>query len=129
MYNPYLYQNYQQNYQTQNILPPQQALKANGKASIDALQMAPNSEVLIMDTTAPIIWQCMSDSLGKVTATPWDIAPHKETPAVDMNSLEVRVANIEAIINAMKEREDAKSNVGSRKSAKNAGNDGKSETD
>lgn len=127
MYNPYLYS---QSYQPQqNILPPQQALRANGKASIDALQMAPNSEVLIMDTTAPIIWQCMSDSLGKVTATPWDIVPHKEAPAVDMNSLEVRVANIEAIINAMKEREDAKPNAGSRKSAKNARNDGESETD
>ena len=123
MYNPYLYKNYP----PQNILPPQQVLKANGKASIDALQMAPDSEVLIMDTTAPIIWQCMSDSIGKVTAIPWDIVPHKEAPAAD--SLEVRVANIEATLNAMKEKEDAKPNAGSRKSTKNARNDGESETD
>lgn len=127
MYNPYL--NYQQLYQPQqnNILPPQQALKANGKASIDALQMSPNSEVLIMDTTAPIIWQCMSDSLGKVTATPWDISPHKETPPTD--SLEQRVATIEAIVYAMKEKDDAKPNVGGRKSAKNAGNDIEAKSD
>lgn len=121
--NPYLYQNYP----TQNILPPQQVLKANGKASIDALQMSPNSEVLIMDTTAPIIWQCISDGLGKVTATPWDIVPHKEEPPVD--SLETRVANIEAIVRELKEKADAKPNVGGRKSAKNARDDVEAETD
>lgn len=125
MYNPYLYN--PQNYQPQNILPPQQALRANGKASIDALQMSANSEVLIMDTTAPIIWQCVSDSLGKVTATPWDISLHKDTPPTD--SLEQRVSRIESIIYSMKEKEDAKPNAGGRKSTKNARDAVESETD
>lgn len=65
-------------YQNLNMLPQQQILQANGKASIDALRLAPNSSVLIADQTAPIIWKCVSDSLGNVTATPFDISPHKD---------------------------------------------------
>ena len=88
------YQPYPQQYssQYQNVLPQQQVLQANGKPSIDALRMSPNSSVLIMDSTAPLVWLCTSDSLGNVSSTPYDISPHKETPPVDMGSIEQRLA-------------------------------------
>lgn len=82
----------------QNVLPPQTVIQVNGKASIDALKMSPNSSVLLMDSNEPIVWLCTSDGLGNVTPYPYDISPHKETPPVDVGSLESRIANIETII-------------------------------
>ena len=94
------------NYFQPNVLPAQQVVQANGKASIDALRMAPNSSVLIMDTTAPIVWLCTSDGLGNVTSMPYDIAQHVEEPQAD--PLEQRLAALEEQI---KEIINAKSNV------------------
>ena len=76
-----------------NVLPAQQVVTASGKESIDKLQMAPNSSVLVMDTTAPMVWLCVSDGLGNVTSEPWDISPHKEKPKE--NEFEKRLAAIE----------------------------------
>lgn len=78
-----------------NVLPPQQVLQANGKASISALRMSPNSSALIMDTTAPMVWLCTSDSIGNVTSVPYDISPHKDTPAPDTNNFEQRLSAVE----------------------------------
>lgn len=91
-------------------LPPQQILQANGKTSIDALRMAPNSSVLIADTTAPIVWKCMSDGLGNVTAEAFDITHHKSEEEVEkenttnlLNEISERLKrlenNYESIIN------------------------------
>lgn len=131
MYNPYQMANSfnpypqaqfsmpQNAYQNQNVLPQQQVLQANGKASIDALRMSPNSSVLIMDSTAPMVWLCTSDSLGNVSASAYDITPHKDAPTAD--SLEVRLANAEAAINQIWEavNNGKQSNVGSAKPKQN----------
>ena len=81
------------NYYTPNMLPAQQILQASGKASIDAIRMSPNSSVLVLDTTAPLVWLCVSDGLGNVTATPYEITPYKEAPPED--SIEKRLAAVE----------------------------------
>lgn len=98
-----------------NVLPPQQALQANGRASIEALRMSPNSSVLIMDTTAPIVWLCTSDSLGNVTSTPFDISPHNEAPAPSVSDFEARLAaveeNVSGIMKKWEDINDAKSNA------------------
>lgn len=68
-------------YFTPNMLPPQQVIQVNGKGSVEALRMAPNSSVLVMDTTAPIVWLCTTDGIGSLTTTPYDITLHvEETP-------------------------------------------------
>ena len=82
-------------FQNQNILPQQQIIQANGKASIDALRMAPNSSVLIMDTTAPMVWMCVSDGIGNVSATAYDIAVHKEPEPINVNDIDARLSAIE----------------------------------
>lgn len=64
-------------------LPPQQILQANGKSSIDAIRMSPNSSVLIADTTKPIVWKCVSDGLGNVTTKAFDITPHKSEEEIE----------------------------------------------
>ena len=91
MYNPYI-----PNYQP-NTLPQQQILQANGKQSIDALRLAPNSSVLIADSTAPIVWRCVSDSLGNVTAEAFDISPHKTEEQIQKDSIEQRLSRLEAL--------------------------------
>lgn len=64
-------------------LPPQQILQANGESSIKAIRMSPNSSVLIADTTQPIVWKCVSDGLGNVTAEAFDITHHKTEEEVE----------------------------------------------
>ena len=95
-------------YPFQNVLPPQQVLQANGKASIDMIRMSPNSSVLILDSTAPLVWLCVSDSLGNVTSTPYDIFKHVDPEPVDVNSLDARLATIEK---TLQEVINGKSNV------------------
>ena len=99
-YNGYNYNSYP------NMLPPQQILQANGKASVDMVRMSPNSSVLIADTTAPIVWRCTSDGLGNVTAEPFDITPHKDEVQIEkenlsasLNEINNRISILEEIIN------------------------------
>ena len=119
--NPGIYQGMQQ-----NALPQQQIVQANGKSSIDALRMAPNSSILIMDNTAPIVWLCTSDGIGNVTSVAYDITPHKEPAPIDVASLETRIAGIEESLLRLEEKINVKSNDESNRNVKNAGNDGKS---
>ena len=91
-YNPYM---------MPNVLPPQQILQANGKASIDALRMSPNSSALIADSTMPIVWRCVSDSLGNVTAEPFDIVPHKEEEKVTQETL---ISNMDERLRRLEEK-------------------------
>lgn len=76
------------------ILPPQQILQANGKASIDLIRMSPNSSVLIADTTQPIVWKCISDGLGNVSAKPFDITPHKTEEEVEKETMTTLLQSI-----------------------------------
>ena len=85
-----------------NYLPAQQVIQVNGKASIEAMQMAPNSSVLVMDTTAPIVWMCVSDGVGRVSATPYDIAVHHTTPPPP--SVETRLGAVESALKRMEEK-------------------------
>ena len=101
MFNPY--PNF---FQNQNLLPQQQIIQVNGKASVDTMQLAPNSSLLAMDTSAPIVWMCVSDGIGKVTATPYDIVIHKEPTPPDMQSIEQRLIAIENTIAEMEKRYD-----------------------
>ena len=97
--NPY-FSGVQQN----NMLPPMQILEANGKTSINALKMAPNSSALIADTTEPIIWKCVSDSLGNVTATAWDISPHKSEEEIKQENVNAAILDMNARLKRLEER-------------------------
>ena len=91
-------------------LRPQQVTQVNGKASVEQLKLAPNSSLLAMDTTAPIVWLCKTDSVGAIFAQPYDITPHVEKPPVDINALEERLIAIENMIAGM-EIKNEKPNV------------------
>lgn len=91
-------------------LQPQQVVQVNGKASVEQLKLAPNSSLLAMDTTAPIVWLCKTDTVGSIQAIPYDITPHIEKPPVDVNALEERLIAIETMLAEMEKKND-KSNV------------------
>lgn len=98
-------------FQPTQPLQPQQVVQVNGKSSVEQLKLAPNSSLLAMDTTAPIVWLCKTDTVGSIQAIPYDITPHVEKPPVDVNALEERLAAIETMLANMEEKKNDKSNV------------------
>ena len=93
-------------------LQQEQVTQVNGRASVEQIQLAPNSSKLVMDTTAPIVWLCVSDGVGRVTATPYDITEHKDAPPVDVAGIEQRLATVEAYIaQQMEASNNVKSNA------------------
>lgn len=95
---PYQYSGFQPIAPAATQLQQEQVTQVNGRASVEQIQLAPNSSKLVMDTTAPIVWLCVSDGVGRVTATPYDITEHKDAPPVDVAGIEQRLATVEAYI-------------------------------
>ena len=93
------------------MLPHQQIIQVNGKSSVDTIQLAPNSSVLVMDTSAPIVWMCVSDGVGKVTSTPYDITVHQEKPLPDVTSFEQRIDSLEKLVKELEVKVNAESNA------------------
>lgn len=81
------------------MLPRQEITRVNGRNGAMAIQMAPNSSVLVLDETAPLVWLCQTDGAGYLTVAPFDIAPHQEAPQVSVNDLSARLARLEEIVN------------------------------
>lgn len=111
MFNPYQFGNYN------NVLPQQQVIQVNGKASVDTIQLAPNSSVLVMDTSAPLVWLCVSDGVGRVNSTAYKIEPYIEkdekTDSIEnrLQSIETSIAEIEKRMNNKEQKKsEGKSN-------------------
>ena len=75
-----------------------QIIKVNGRGGAEAYQMPPNSQIILLDETRPLIWLKQTDGAGYPTLTAYDIKPHEETPEPDMKSLEERISKIEELI-------------------------------
>lgn len=84
-----------------------QIIKVNGRGGAEAYQMPPNSQILLLDETQPLIWLKQTDGAGYPTLTAYDIKPHEEAPVPDMKSLEERITKIEE---AMKHESNHTSN-------------------
>lgn len=76
----------------------------NGQNGANAFRMAPNSSVLLLDETAPLVWFKQTDSAGYASLTPYTIAPYK--PASPVDDLEARVARLEAALNGKPDSTD-----------------------
>lgn len=100
-YNPYQpYANQSPYFQPQyQQAQKMEITKVNGKNGAEALQLAPNSSVLLLDETAPIIWLKVTDGAGYPTITPYSITPYQPEPEVDTRSLEARIAKLEELMN------------------------------
>ena len=106
------------NYQPYQSYIPQQrceVVKVNGRNGAEMYQMAPNSSILLLDETAPIVWLKTTDGAGYPTITPYSITPYQPEPEISAKSLDERISKLEEIINArqsdpVQNRNDKRSN-------------------
>lgn len=71
-------------------------IKVNGQAGAQSLRLTPNSGLIALDTTAPIVWLCQADGAGYFTPEPFSITPYQAaTPESD---IEKRLTRLEGII-------------------------------
>lgn len=92
--NPYINR---YNAMTAQQFPKHEIIHVNGENGARALQMAPNSETIVMDDTAPMVWLCQTDGAGYKTVRPFDISPHKAAPQVDLADIDARLKRLEEI--------------------------------
>ena len=84
-------------------------VKVNGRPGAEALILAPNSDKLVLDSSAPIVWLLQTDGAGYKTLTPYDISPHEEKKPEDVyKSLEERIAKLEDKLNGKSNTSDVK---------------------
>ena len=83
------------NGQNNGLMQRQEIIRVSGENGAKALQMPPNSSVLLLDETNPIVWLKTTDGAGYPTLTPYTISPYKQEEPIDLKSLEQRIANIE----------------------------------
>ena len=84
--------NYYPNYQRHDII------RVNGKGGAEAYQLMPNSSVLLLDETQPLVWLKTTDGAGYPTLTPYTITPYEPEKPVDVKSLEERLARVERLL-------------------------------
>lgn len=100
-------------------LPRYEILKVNGKNGAEALQMGPNSSVLLLDETNPIVWLAQTDSAGYKTLTPYSISLYEPEPPVDVKALEQRITTLETLLERMVNNESNSSGNGLTKDERN----------
>ena len=83
-----------------NNFPRYNIIKVSGKNGADAFQMAPNSQVLLLDENDPLIWFVQTDGAGYKTISPYTITPYQPSPQIDLNTIEQRLTALEEKINA-----------------------------
>lgn len=90
-----MYNNFNGMYQPMMQPQQQEVLKVTGRNGANALNLAPNSSVLALDTSAPIVWLVTTDGAAYKTCTPYEIKPYEE---ISTNSLEKRISRLEELI-------------------------------
>ena len=90
----------------QQSLQPQmgqqtKVMEVTGRDGANTIQLGPDSSILALDSTAPIVWLVKTDGAGYKTLKPYDIKEHEEEKPVDhYKELEDRISKLEETINA-----------------------------
>lgn len=74
-------------------------VKVNGENGARAYPLPPNSNILLLDETAPIVWLAQTDGAGYKTVMAYSITPYQSTTPDDYTSLEARIKKLEDMIN------------------------------
>ena len=82
----------------QQIPRKTEIIHVNGSNGAQAFQMMPNSQALLLDDTAPLVWLAQTDGAGYKTVTPYTIAPYQPEPEVTLRELDERLKRIEEAI-------------------------------
>ena len=100
MYPNYNY-NYNYNYNPAGMKTD--IIKVRGYDSARSINLAPNSSILLLDEAEPIVWLCVSDGIGTVTATAYDIALRQPIKQADLGSIDERLRSVEESIKKIME--------------------------
>lgn len=81
-----------------------EVIRVHGEEGAKAYQMPPNSSVLLLDETAPIVWLKTTDGASYPTITGYNITPIEPPPMIAANedaykSLEERIEKLERMLN------------------------------
>lgn len=71
-------------------------VEVNGINGATAYAIAPNSSVILLDTTAPIVYIKTTDGNGYANVAAYDLVPHKEQTT---SNLEERIKRLEDLLN------------------------------
>ena len=74
-------------------------IRVTGENGARALQLAPNSNALLLDDTAPIVWLVQTDGAGYKTITPYSITPYQAEETIDLKTIEKRLNKLEERLN------------------------------
>ena len=80
------------------VLPQQQIVQVAGPDSLAQIQMAPNSSMLVMHQTDAIVYLGVTDGAGKASWTAYDYTPHKDPAQAQQESMDARLAAVEAAV-------------------------------
>ena len=84
-------------YQPQNR---QEVIKVNGENGAKAYVLnTPNSSVLLLDETAPVIWLKTTDGACYPSLTAYSITPYEPEPQANTSDLVKRIERLECLIN------------------------------
>ena len=98
--NPYLPGYQMPQYQAPKYQAPTQVTRVNGENGAKAYQLPPNSSILLLDESAPVVWLKTTDGAGYPTLSPYDIKPAEPAKQSDQfTALEERITKLEGIIN------------------------------
>lgn len=87
--------------QGQPLPPPQmEVIVVHGHGGADAFQMGPNSSVLLLDDTAPVVWLKKTDGAGYATLIDYDITKREHPAEPDYNALMDRITKLEEALHA-----------------------------
>ena len=103
-YNPY--GGYYTTPQTQTAPQQQQiqqnVLRVNGINGANAIQLRPNSSILAIDDTQPVVWLAQTDGAGYKTVTPYAITPVQDVQENKIRQLESEIADLKKIVEEIK---------------------------
>ena len=107
-YNPYSFNSmYPQTLPQQNIISGQ-ILQANGRESVNAVRMNPNSSAIICDSMLPVIYKCVSDSLGNVSISEFDVSPRKKEEETKQEQSNLIIADLVRRIERLENESNSK---------------------
>ena len=86
--------------------PKSEIVHVNGENGARAYQMLPNSQALLLDDTAPLVWLATTDGAGYKTVVPYTIEPYKPK-TVTLEDIEKRLTKVEELIRSESNTEHA----------------------
>jgi hypothetical protein len=88
---------------TTNLQQECHVVRVNGEPGARSYMIPPNSDAVLIDTTASMIWLVQTDGAGYKTLTPYDISVHEEPkPDDSIRKLEDRISRLEEKISSGK---------------------------